>query len=502
VVRDLDTLGTAVHGLAELRSVVASVGQGQAIGADRGRLNTEALARTGAEELLRQGFARVVWVDVYCSRHDGSNFDYSVSAGELDVGLLVTTSRDSLTGVSLDGMMRTEIELVNDATGLRPALLSALARLLGAPYARINNVPKQTAYHKSTDFEVEAYRPDPADRYPAGDASTGDSTVEVAIRRMDPQEAARLCEQIATLGALRNSAGPKTLNGGHWQVMQSAPIPTNAEPQAIPISLLPVNPGSQLLAVRMKDSRGNTQGPASYACVDVKDASATWWLDAAILPWAIESWSRGHSILQDARNESYEASLFTAGLTFHEVPVGMVAGYFHADRSGSVPPSWDDFRSSEFSPAGLAPYTVHENGLLAGFAVVPLDYDLCRASESIKSVPFAGQTLGNAVCDAVLRRFGFLVRVLLFGDATFVSLSPGSGLSQFGASQSVKLDAGILLEGGLRIHVFGPFSAQVTGKFGTLHLADLFAASTSRLHSDAYDGRFVGGLGLGVQGDL
>jgi hypothetical protein len=176
--QDIESWGESITGLATLQDNIARLG-GDAIGAPTGRLDTWVEFGSAAAELKRQGFKALVWLELYCSRRD-AGWDYTFVARQIDLGKLLNQARNLVTGIDLEGVVASEIEVVSDRRQLAKGIEAPLARLRDIPYVHLADIRTQSSYHDYIGVDLDGSFPQNTR------AATRWSAIRACCRTMKP----------------------------------------------------------------------------------------------------------------------------------------------------------------------------------------------------------------------------------------------------------------------------------------------------------------------------
>ena len=484
LVRDLEAWESSVRGISELRAAISTLG-GAAVGADRGRVDTVNLLATGAHELLRQGFAKIVWLELYCTqRGPTADYEYSMAARQIDLEKLASRPRDHVVGVGLEEVVSSHVELVEKQDGLQRGVVATMARLIGSPYVRFqtSSSSEEVKFHDTAEVTVETW----------GGSNVPDENLELVLSRMDlsSEQARAKCGHASRIGRLRALTMPDGEGREEWQVVAHTSVERSAEPQAVRMMAPPSRYGYLLLRSSLHRREGRDLGPelaTDTTCVFVrKPAADTWFkvgfaIDAPFLP---NRWVG----IDPARPEAFSGALTMAGVTWRNVPLGVSLGYLHATRSGETPPNWNDIPGG-YDAAGRLPYTVIENTLMLG---LPMGGEL-RVCEVFK------------LCDGAWRRFGLVGRVvphlaLAFIDQSKVDASLRTFRTSGASDLARELDLGILGHGGTRTQISDTLSLDFLVDVGVPRLwgTSCWNFSNQCRTRATFDRRLIAGLSLAL----
>lgn len=478
--RDFETWGESITGLSELRESIARLG-GTRVGATRGRTDSWDLLGSAASELQRQGFQRVIWLELYCSRRE-QGWDYSFVARQVSLHALLEKARDPLTGMGLEGVVTSEIEVVTDRRQLAKGIEAPLARILNVPSIKFQDLQDRYNYHDYVGFGVDVFVP-PADgaRYRA----------MARARALGDGRETALCSSIDAASELRRVQRP--LSGSWDSAEQSELLPATGQ-RELSLHVTPTQEGTYLVEAALVREDGEDKREtvaASYRCIQIRKPLAEFFIDLSRqwsgLPFVQDDWN----VLQDARPETYSATWVLLGMRFRRTPVGFAIGFMHVDRSGQTPPSFDDLRSANFDMNGLVRYTVRENSLIFG-PVVQFDTSVCQ--------------LTGTLCDLWWRRFSLAFRGLFLAQATFVDRAeiPERLIAfrdpELSGDTRAIFDAGPFLQGGFAMQLSSTVSVAGLFDLGVPRLGQMLFQTSKR--SFQFDGRFVSGLSLSVGASL
>jgi hypothetical protein len=472
-VKDIETWTETAEGLNALKNAMRAIG-GEAIGGDRGRLDALKAVGDGAAELQRQGFGSVLSASLECSRRDDRDrWEYSLVARRLNLDNLVTAARDTVTGIDLDDVVNSQLELATERGRLRVTLNKVLADLFGASWLHFDDLAHRTSFLNAVVIPVEAglamNEPPP--------------TAVISTRPMTEAEASRLCRRIELHGEL-GRADLRDLAKDGWYSRYEAKAPMASGQWSLATSISAVKPGTHLVhaALLAPDQRVLAE---DYACVESLYRPPAVWLDLGFaLPFdrvdEVGAELSGFNALASAgpADSSFEAWL----------------GYMRTRRSASAPPSWDDVNFGiRYDARGRLPYSVASDWILLGGA--------WRGD-----LPFCNDFV-RFTCVAVARRFGLVARAGVYGSVRFVDFSDlPSGLRN-GRGADPRVDLGLGLHVGLRYALSDDVSLRILAQFNFPYLIDwlrtegpidLFHSTPERMHQVDYEDRLLFGVSMGI----
>ncbi len=482
-VKDIETWTDTIEGLGALKEAIQTLG-GVPVGAERGRLDTFQAVGMGAAELKRRGFGTVVSAMLECSRHgEQGRWEYSLVGRRLDVQRLIEAARDTVTGIDLDDVVQSHIELATERSELRSALGKLLGHMFDRPYLRFDNPPAENRFLDALELPVEV-------KTAAAQSKDARRAVVVRTRPLGRSEARRLCRCVELAGSLGRSR-PEGLERDAWHSEQSKELPLSATPVNHSEWVLPGRAGWHLAHAALIDANAPQLPPLAedYVCVHVQESAPVIAVDLGFaqpfnlrdeLGADLDAWSV--NISAGPERYPFEASL----------------GYLLTKRGGDTPPSWNDLEVSlPFDQQGRFPYRVETHWVLFGgsWRVIETfaDSKLCTL-------------FGGWACAPFLRRLGLVTRLGLLGSVRFNDFSGAESLPSAEQAASVRLGLGGALQLGLRYSVTGQMSLRILGHLLMPYAADWLQAvlfsdqenPSQRLGEPDYEDRLLWGVSVGV----
>ena len=333
-------------------------------GASRGQMDTIDLFASGGEELLRQGFSRVLDVGLSCSQRGDGNWDYSFQARVVNLKRLAERKRDSLTGVDLDGIVDDDIELILERDELRIGIETTLGRLLERPSIGLRSMPKRQNFVDRLAGNTVVYVPE---------GSTGHHFLDLAYVPLSEESAVTVCGGVERTNELRTKRANFDLpDSESWRTGLPSPIEPSATERTVPIYVQQTKARhilvrARLLRTREPMSRQGLVGKPevlaeSFRCTDMSRPPVELWT-------TVSGWfnTRNQS---PTRAESTRGVVVAIGMDWlNDVPwisFGMGISYAHTWRQGSRLPIWDGLDSPDdlFSPQGGVSYEIREHSIM------------------------------------------------------------------------------------------------------------------------------------------
>lgn len=507
----------------QLGDLLRDLNQGQAVGAPRGRFDSQELTATGAAEFARQGFGSLLAVELGCyGQKSGEKERYSVQVHRLDLSKLAGP-RDALTGLDLSQALRKESEAVSGDGQLDRAFVAAFSKLFDAPYAAFEQTEGPRAFKSSVYERVSVYVPTP-------DADSGPKRSREPIVRGARLEAYAL----SALEAYVCEGGDEQLQRGGYRgarhfwarrdrgsvAERQATLNLTSEIEtANSIEWYPHRPGTYLLRFELSGGRPRASGGSgrpprarggaaaegeaadavegravAYACVKVANHPRLAFADLGYLRGL--SWTPA----PDARDSSLSYGRFVAGLLFRPgeasfLSVGFAAGYANAVHSLAAPTAWELSPDAAGTPAeydisGRASVSWTRQSILLGPAL----------SLQVSAIPCL---LARQSCSPFWRGFDLVARMTPVFDVG--RIFPGgstSGLPRFFSNTGgLDLDLSLLADVGVRWRV-GERSSLFASFSGALLGWDDFVlggrVQTNEQGSVTYDARVTAGGAFGA----
>ncbi len=463
-VGDLGSWSHAVSGIANLRDNVRALG-GTAVGADRGELDSLRNLAAGSEELLRQGFESLLAVRLQCSKRP-TDWDYSVVAEQIRLDELSRRAKDPITGVDLNGIVRSEIELARRRDLIAQTLDLALSRLLDSPTITVDALTKKRPFHAQVTQSVEAYLPKNA-RY----------SVITELRPISDAEAPSLCSRLTDRGELRQRTGEQPFaEDPGWLSQGQVELEPVAGHAQIVVELNPTKPSWTLVRTTLlEEANDGALVPKStrYQCYDF--SRDRFEVSVDLFAWF------SSELDSEMRDESYNAIGTFLGAAWNGW--GGEVGYSHTWRRGTSLPSWDDVVGQLVDPNQS--YLIEEHAVYAGFH--PHWYwSMCE---------LLGWT-SESLCVDNWRRVSLRLGGRVFGGVHFIDKDqvPDEFVHFKGDEFDTKLDVGGFLNAGFGLDVT---SYQMATDFwiGSDRWVDFFRDDTSVANVDQ---RLLFGASIGV----
>jgi hypothetical protein len=477
-VKDLRSWSVAAQYLADLRKTLRELG-GNAVGADRGRLDSMRSLGTGAEELLRQGFSSLLLTDLRCSRRSLEGWDYSFMARHIDLKKLREQSRDPISGIDMDDIEQTSIELVNDRAELGPRIDGVLGKLLRVPTLVVAPLPSSQPYVERIRAVAEVYLPEQATK------QGEEYVVSLAARRLSSEEAQDVCPRIADMHRLRVRRDFSNLDRGTWRQGPKQSFEVHDRVAHVALEMEPDSSSTVLVRTSLGDAAGGKRAVASsYTCVDLSRDGAELWSE-------IGGWFPLGSTTP-ARTEESRAFNAAIGVDWQQpsgwLSIGSGIGFSYTTRSGSAPSSWAGLGQAKFDADGTLPYTIREN------AVYILLHAQARGSIC--------QAWWPEICSSATRRTMLTARLMALPGIHIVSLEDvDQALTEFtqGATVNTVVDLGLLLQPGFAVQFSETMTFNGRLSFGTHRLFDFLSRSAGE--ADVYR-RAIWGTSIGVAWDF
>jgi hypothetical protein len=476
-VKDLRSWSVAAQYLADLRRTLRELG-GSSVGADRGRMDSMKSLGTGAEELLRQGFSSLLLTDLRCSRRSFDGWDYSFIARHIDLNKLREQSRDPISGIDMDDIEQTSIELVNDRAELGPRIDGVLGRLLRIPTLVAAPLPSSQPYVERIRASAEVYLPDPALK------QGGDYVVSLATRRLSGSEAQDICPRVEDMHRLRVRRDFSNLDHGTWRQGGRQAFEVHDTVGHVALDMEPDSSSTLLVRTSLEPAGGGQALTSSYTCVDLSRDGGELWSE-------IGGWFPLGSTTP-ARTEESRAFNAAIGVDWQQasgwLSIGSGIGFSHTTRSGSAPSIWAGLGQAEFEADGTLPYTIREN------AVYVLLHAQARGSICQRWWP--------EICTSATRRTMLTARLMALPGIHIVSLEGvDQALTEFtqGVAVNTVVDVGLLVQPGFAVQFSEEMTFNGRLSFGTHRLFDFFARSPGE--ADVYR-RALWGTSMGIAWDF
>ncbi|HVU04312.1 MAG TPA: hypothetical protein VHE30_21285 [Polyangiaceae bacterium] len=479
--RDLESFGAALEDVTRFRQSLDAL-RAKPSGADRGAFDTERNLQDAAGELWRQGFGKLLSVQLICSRAGAAGgWDYSIAASAIRLDVLQQRRPDPIRGLDIEGVVRSEIELVGVREQLAQAIDLSFSRLFDLPFIGVEEVPRTLVFHSSLAVTAEARAPETGHRYAA----------VLQVRALDPFDSRDVCERVEDVGELRAPLRSldelQSLEG--WAEGEITPLELGSTSRRTVLEAYPRSAAPYLLRTRLLEERGEgTYVPVAerYQCTDFSRASVDLELD-------VGTWVTGPRSTA-ALDEDYGAFFAFATVGWKQAfwrnfRFGPVAGYSHVKRRGSSPPNWDDLTELSTTPnrQGKTPYSITEDAAYFGIGA-EARWSICELS------------FGTA-CARGWRRTELTLRgSALFGVHVIDKSSvPADLLHYRGDSSSVIPDVALLASPGVSVVGFSePWAAHLRFWFGAPRTLDVLGWGGRSPSEASVSSRLVWGFSLGA----
>jgi hypothetical protein len=475
-VSDLRSFSSAADYFLSFRRALDALG-GAAVGADRGRLDSVQNLATGAQELVRQGFAALLVTRLHCTRRQ-SGWDYAFVAQTIDLAALGQRERDPISGIDLDGVVRTEIELITSRSELGPHIERTLAQLFAVPALVLEDLPPSWPFQLPITARLDAQIPD--------DRSGTKYVVALNVHQLSGYEANQICpvvDDIRTLRARRDFSQLEALRD--WHAAPARPLAADGRIHRFELDVEPKAPRPLLLRASLNQltrAGVNVLG-LSYQCVDTSRRSYE--LFAEVAAWAPVGAG------SPARKESSISAAALIGIEHQPrrwpFTYGVGLGYSMTIRNGNAPSTWDGLdQGAAFGLDGTARYRVVDHGIYLA-ALGQFRASLCEIS-------------GGHWCRVASRSLLLTGRVLLLEGLHLVDKSDvSSSFSAFrGNDSDVGFNVGAFLEPGLSVQIKSSLIIDARFLFGSNRLFD-FRRSVA--DADVYQ-RALWGVSIGETWEL
>jgi hypothetical protein len=504
--RDVQAWADTIQGFDSLRTALMRLG-GSPVGASRDRLDPGVSLGTAANELLRQGFADILTVDLRCNSHGDRAGHFTIAAQRINLTELEKAPRDPVIGLDISTARHTHVEAVRSQSELGGGLVATLSRIFSDEYVRFAE-PNEDRPFETISHRVETFV---ASRWPKAKA-----VLETV--RLEDGDALRICPAVDAFEELRSPEAPPTYPEDATVEVDSKPIGRDVSaPMHVDLLARPQRAGTYLTKVYLDvDGSGepdNPRGMKAVRCVRVEEPRAHFWIDVS---YGVNA--EALTPVHDARRGSVGYFQAMAGVSLTAAPngraqVGVMIGYGRSTHERDVPPSWDDIplagsgtpsananasASTGYDSRGYAPLTWTRQSFLIGptFAVH-------FSAAPCELVNLFHKRTNESYCLGGFRAFGFFLRAIPAIDIGTVSvdeLNPAFRTftnqgSTFNVDGSIFGEAGVSLRINRRTSVYGFFTLAVPA------LTDLVFGRAVSLRRVTYDAAVMLGGGAGLQWD-